>query len=62
MTMIWPKARYSMSANEPGEVDEPQENAIELGETSSRKNSNQTISIWWIANNENINCKGGCYL
>ena len=36
------------------------ENATELGETSSytiRKKSNQTISIWWIANNEDINCK-----
>ena len=23
----------------------------------SRKNNNQTMSIWWIANSENVNCK-----
>ena len=41
MTMIYtmtetkPKTRQSTSAAEPGEVDEPRENAIELRKTSS---------------------------
>ena len=43
-------------------MDEPQENTTEFWETSSytnliRKKSNQTISIWWIGNSENINLK-----
>ena len=35
MTGTKPKTRHSTSAAEPGEVDEPRENATELRKTSS---------------------------
>ena len=58
-----PKTKHGKSAYVPEEVNKPSREcdwtsiSIEL-HNSIRKKSNQTISIWWVASNENIICKG----
>ena len=56
-----PKTRHSTSASEPGEVDQPQNNATERRETSSyATRSGTSISIMKTV--KILIAKGGCYV